>query len=93
MILSEASQKYGMPLDRLCRAVSAAGVEPVGERQGKRKLLKEYDEKRLLDAIIQDYKKRFLKAQGEADFWKIKANSAIALYVRDHPKPIEEDDL
>lgn len=93
MILSEASQKYGMPLDRLCRAVSAAGVEPVGERQGKRKLLKEYDEKHLLDAIIQDYKKRFLKAHGEADFWKIKANSAIALYVSDHPKPIEEDDL
>ena len=93
MILTEASEKYSFPLDRLCRAVSAAGVEPTGERQGKRKKLKEYDEKDLLDAIMQDYKQRFMKAKGEAEHWKIKASQAISLYVRDHPKPIEEDDL
>ena len=93
MILSEASEKYSFSLDRLCRAVSAAGVEPVGERQGKRKTLKDYNEKDLLKAITQDYKKRFLKAKGEAEFWKVKATQATALYFRDHPKPIEEDDL
>ena len=63
------------------------------ERQGKRKMLKEYDEKSLLDAITQDYKKKFLKADSEAAFWKVKANNAISIYLRDHPKPIEEDDL
>ena len=93
MILTEASEKYSFPLDRLCRAVSAAGVEPTGERQGKRKLLKEYDEKDLLDAIIAEYKRKFMLAKRDMEHWKQKANQAIALYVRDHPKPIEEDDL
>ena len=93
MILTEAAEKYDFPLDKLCRAVSAAGVEPTGERQGKRKMLKEYDEKDLLNAITQDYKQRFLKAKRDAEHWKIKASQAMALYVRDHPKPIEEDDL
>ena len=92
MILSEASEKYGMPLDRLCRAVSAAGVEPTGERQGKRKMLKEYDEKDLLDAIIAEYKRKFMLAKRETEHWKQKANQAIALYVRDNPKDQEEDD-
>ena len=92
MILSEASEKYSFPLDRLCRAVSAAGVEPTGERQGKRKLLKEYDEKDLLDAIIAEYKRKFMLAKRETEHWKQKANQAIALYVRDNPKDQEEDD-
>ena len=56
-------------------------------------MLKEYDEKSLLDAITQDYKKKFLKADSETAFWKVKANNAISIYLRDHPKPIEEDDL
>lgn len=93
MILSEASKKYSFPLDRLCKAVSAAGVKPTGERQGKRKLLKEYDEKQLVDAIIAEYKRRFMVEKKKTEHWKIKANDTIILYRRDHPKPEEDDDL
>ena len=92
MILSEASTKYGMPLDRLCRAVSAAGVEPVGEKQGKRKMLKDYDEKQLVDAMVADYKRSFLTAKHTAEQNKIKANRVIAIYRKDHPEPIQDDD-
>ena len=92
MILSEASEKYGMPLDRLCRAVSAAGVEPVGEKQGKRKMLKDYDEKQLVDAMVADYKRSFLTAKHTAEQNKIKANRVIVIYRKDHPEPIRDDD-
>ena len=34
-----------------------------------------------------------IRAKRDAEHWKIKASQAMALYVRDHPKPIEEDDL
>ena len=93
MILSEASKKYEMPLDRLCKAVSTAGVEPTGERQGKRRMLKEYAEKDLVDAIIAEYRRRFMVEKRKADHWKIKANQTIALYRKDNPKPPEDDDL
>ncbi len=93
MILSIASKKYGMPLDRLCKAVSAAGVEPTGLYQGKRKMLKDYSEKDILRAITQEYKRKFMIAKKEAEHWKVKASAAIALYEKDHPKQIEVDDL
>ena len=92
MILSEASKKYSFPLDRLCRAVSEAGVEPVGVRQGKRRPLKEYDEKALLDVITGVYKQKFIRAKRETEHWKLKASQAIALYVKDHPRPVHDDD-
>ena len=93
MILSEASKKYEMPLDRLCKAVSVAGIEPTGERQGKRRMLKEYAEKDVVEAIIAEYKRRYLAQKLKADHWKIKANCTIALYRKDNKKPEEDDDL
>ena len=92
MILSEASEKYGVPLDRLSRAVSAAGTQPTGERQGKRKLLREYAEKELVDAILADYKRRYLAEKKKADFWKVKASEVILKYRKDRPMPIDDDD-
>ena len=91
MILSEASKKYGMPLDRLCRAVSAAGVEPTGYRQGQRRMLKEYAEKEIVDAILAEYKRRFLVEKRKADHWKVKASEAITIFR--NSQPIVEDDL
>ena len=91
MILSEASEKYNVPLDWLCRVVFAAGVEPTGERQGKRKLLKEYPEKLIVDTILADYKRRFMQAKHEAENWKIKATRIQTIYMRDLPPPYDDD--
>lgn len=91
MILSEASEKYNVPLDRLCRMVSSAGVEPTGERQGKRKLLMEYDEKQLVEAIIADYKRCFHRDQQKADEWKIRAGKVKAIYRKGLPV-VDTDD-
>lgn len=86
MILSEAAKKYGVPLDLLCRLRDIEGLEPIGERQGKRRMLNEYEEKELLDAILADYKRKYTSAKRRADNWKSRASKAIALYVKDHPK-------
>ncbi len=85
MILSEASEKYSVPLDRLCRMVSEAGTTPTGERQGKRKMLAEYDEKQLVDAIIADYKRCFHRDHKKADEWKIRAGKVQTIYRKSLP--------
>lgn len=92
MTLNEFSRKYDIRLDWLSMTVPKVGVEPIGETLKKTRQLKDYDEKALVDMVLEVYKGRFLRDKKKAEKWKLKAIEMIGRYRKDHPKPLPDED-
>jgi hypothetical protein len=92
MTLNEFSRKYDIRLDWLSMTVPKVGVEPIGETLKKTRQLKDYDEKALVDMVLEVYRGSFLRDKKKAEKWKLKAVEMIGRYRKDHPKPLPDED-
>ena len=72
--------KYGVKAPYISTAVKRAKKEPVGKVQGVKKIQPDYLEKDLLDALLQEYRRRYDLAIAEAKIFVEKIEEAKKLY-------------
>ena len=89
MTQAQATRKYGIPKDIICKVIRLANVRPSGKVPGH--TWNEYDEKEIVEAILLYYRNHYLAEISRADRWKERANNVKAVYR--NSLPIVENDL
>ena len=74
------SRKYNVTRAFVCSAIKKAGVEPVGEVQGPKRMQPDYKERDILNAILAEYQHFYEAATSRAGEWRKKAMEAKAIF-------------
>lgn len=76
----EFSRKYSVTRAFICAAIKKAGVEPIGEVQGPKRMQPDYKERDMLNAILSEYQRFYEAATNRAGEWRKKAMEAKAIF-------------
>jgi len=76
----EFSRKYSVTRAFICAAIKKAGVEPIGEVQGPKRMQPDYNERDMLNAILSEYQRFYEAATNRAGEWRKKAMEAKAIF-------------
>ena len=80
MTQTQFAQKYDVTLAFISALVSEQGVKPIGRVQGKTKITKDYDEKELVQTVLNEYKHLYKKDCAKAEKWRDKYNKVKQTY-------------
>ena len=76
----EFSRKYSVTRAFICAAIKKAGVEPIGEVQGPKRMQPDYKERDMLNATLAEYQRFYEAATNRAGEWRKKAMEAKAIF-------------
>ena len=80
MTQSDFSRKYDVTRAFVSTALKIAGVKPIGEVQGPKKIQPDYSERDMLNALLSRYQQFYESATNKAGEWRKKAMEAKAIF-------------
>ena len=76
----EFGRKYNVTRAFVCSSIKKAGVQPIGEVQGPKRMQPDFNERDMLNAILAEYQHLYEAAQNRAGEWRKRAMEAKAIF-------------
>ena len=80
MTQSEFAVKYDVPLTFISALISETRTQPDRRVKGKTRMVKDFDERTMVEIVLKEYQKRYDENASRAKEWREKATQIKSIY-------------